>query len=66
VASLVELPLDNGKRLSTVRKPSGFHFISREHLTDEAIEIGCPPIGWRVRLCHWFFIKLHDFEVEGS
>jgi hypothetical protein len=33
---------------------------------EEAIEIRCPPVGQRVRLCRWFFVKLHDLEVKRS
>jgi hypothetical protein len=52
VASLIELPFNNGKRLSAVRKLLGFRLISGEHLAEEAIKIGYPPISWRVGLYH--------------
>jgi hypothetical protein len=63
VASLVELPLNNGERLSTARKPLGLYFIDQEHFTEEAVEVRYPLVEQRVRLCHWVFVKLHDLEV---
>jgi hypothetical protein len=66
VASFVKFPLNNDERLGTVCELLSLRFVSWEDLVEEAIEIRCPPVGQRVRLCHWFFVKLHDLEVGRS
>jgi hypothetical protein len=66
VASLVELPVNNDERLSAMCELSGLYFVSREHLTEEVIEIRCPLVDQKVGLCHRIFVKLHDLEVGRS
>jgi hypothetical protein len=51
MALLVELPLNNGERLSTARKLLGLCLIGQEHLIEEAVEVRYPLVGQRVRLC---------------
>ena len=57
---LVELPFDDDEGLGTTHEPSGLRLVGREHLMEEAIEIRCSLVGWRVRLCHWVFNEFHD------
>ena len=51
MATLVELPFDDDEGLGMTREPSGLHLADREHLVEEAIEIRCSLVGWRVGLC---------------
>jgi hypothetical protein len=62
VSFLVELPIDNGKGLSSVCEALGLYFVSGEHFTEKAVEVWCPPISLRVRLGHWFLINFRDNE----
>jgi hypothetical protein len=66
VASLVEFPLNNDERLSVACKPLGPHFVSREYLVKEVIDIRCPSVGQRVELYHWIFVELYDLKVGRS
>ena len=63
MAVLIELPFDDDKGLGAMREPSGLRLVGREHLMEEAIEIRCSPVGWRVRLYHWVFDEFHDLDV---
>jgi hypothetical protein len=66
VASLVEFSFNNDKGLSMVHESSSLHFIGWENLSEEAIEVRCPPVGQMVRLYHWIFLELHDLRVGRS
>ena len=66
VASPIELALNNGKGLEATCKPLSLHFVHRQCLTEEVVEVRHPPVGQRVRLCCWILIKLHDFGVGWS
>ena len=59
-AVLVELSFDDDEGLGAMREPLGLRLVGREHLVEEAIEIRCSLVGWRVRLCHWVFNEFHD------
>ena len=52
MATLVELPFDDDEGLGATRELLGLRLVGREHLVEEAIEIRCSPVGWRVRLYH--------------
>ena len=63
VASPVELVLNKDKGLRATRKPPILHFVHRQRLTEEVVEVRHPLVGQRVRLYRWILIKLHDFGV---
>ena len=66
MAALVELPFDDDEGLGTMHEPSGLRLVGREHLMEEAIEIRCSPVIWRVRLYHWVFDEFHDLRVRQN
>ena len=63
VVALVELPFDDDEGRGMTREPSGLCLVGREHLVEEAIEIRCSLVSWRVGLHHWEFDEFHDLEV---
>ena len=48
------------------REPPSLHFVRRQRLTEVVVEVWRPPVGYRVRLCRWILVKLHDFGVRWS
>ena len=66
VASPIELALNSDKGLGTTCEPPSLHFVHRQHLTEEVVEVRRPLLGQRVGLCCWIHIKLHDFVVRWS
>ena len=66
VASSVELALNNDKGLGVMCEPSSLHFVRRQRLTEEVVEVRRPLVGQRVGLYRWILIKLHDFGVRWS
>ena len=45
MASLVELPLNNDEGLAMACEPPGLHFVHRDHLAEEVIEVRCPLVS---------------------
>ena len=66
VALLVELPLSNDEGLGATCKPLSLCFVHWQRLIEEVVEVRCPLVGQRVRLCHWILVKLHDYRVRWS
>ena len=66
VASLVEYALNEDKELGVTREPLSLHFVHRQRLTEEVVEVRHPLVGQRVRLYRWILIKHHDFRVGWS
>ena len=64
VASPIELALNNDK--GTMCELSSLHFVHRQCLMEEVVEVRRPPIGQRVRLYRWILVKLHDFRDRWS
>ena len=66
VASPVELTLNKDKGLGTTHELPSLHFVHRQRLTEEVVEVRHPLVGQRVGLCCWILVKLHDFGVGWS
>ena len=66
VASPIELVLNKVKGLDSTREPPSLRFVRRQRLTEEVVEVRCPPVDQRVRLYHWILMELHDHEVGWS
>ena len=66
VASSIELTLNNNKGLGATREPLSLCFVHRQRLTEEVVEVRCPLVYHRIRLCRWILVKLHDFGVRWS
>ena len=45
VASLVQFALNKDKGLGTMRELPSLHFVRRQCLTKEVVEVRCPPVA---------------------
>jgi hypothetical protein len=66
VAFLIELPIDDGKGLSSTCEASGLYFVDGKHFMEKAVEVWCPPISLRVGLDHWVLVDFHNHEDVRS
>ena len=66
MASPVELALNKDKGLGAMREPPSLHFVHRQRLTEEVVEVRRPLVAQRVGLYRWTLVKLHDFRVGWS
>ena len=66
VPSPIEVALNNDKGLSAMRELPSLHFVRRQRLTEEVVEVRRPLVGQRVRLYRWILVKFHDFRVIWS
>ena len=66
MASPIELTLNDDKGLGMTCEPPSHHFVHRQHLVEEVVEVRHPLVGQRVRLCCWILVNLHDFRVRWS